>query len=81
MLASKRANIERATSSANDKFARANERDAEFRRERQKQRDLDDAKTARLRALRLEKEAAEKEARAKARIEKLLRPKRAKEAG
>jgi hypothetical protein len=70
MREAERAKIERATQSANERFARANEREAEFHRERQKQRDADAAKTARLRALRLAKEAAEKEARAKAAAEK-----------
>ena len=70
MREAERTKIERATQSANDRFARANAREAEYVRERQKQRDADDTKTTRLRALRLAKEAAEKEAQAKAAVEK-----------
>jgi hypothetical protein len=70
MLVSKREKIEKATQSANDKFARASEREAEFRRERQKQLDADSVKTTRLRALRLAKEAADREVEAKAAAEK-----------
>ncbi len=81
MLESKRATIEGATQTANEKFARAEEREAEFRRDRQKQRDDDAAKTMRLRALRLAKEAAEREARAKAANEKPRKLKQATTAG
>ncbi len=77
MLESKRDKIVRATQSANEKFTRVNEREAEFRRERKKQQDADAAKTTRLRALRLAKEAAEKEAQAKAAAEKPMKLKRA----
>ena len=80
MLESKRDKIVRATQSANDKFTRMNEREAEFRRERKKQLDADAAKTTRLRALRLAKEAAEKEAQAKAAAEKPMKLKRAPQA-
>jgi hypothetical protein len=81
MLASKRATIKLATQTANEKFTRADEREAAFRRERQKQRDDDAAKTVRLRALRLAKEAAEKEARANVTNEKPQKLKRATQTG
>lgn len=70
MLESKRAKMESATRTANEKFARAAEREAEFRRERQKRLAADDAKTAKLRALRLAKEAADREEHARAEAEK-----------
>jgi hypothetical protein len=70
MLESKRDKIEKATQTAKDKFARAIEREADFRRERKKSLDADGVKTARLRALRLAKEAADREAQAKAAAEK-----------
>jgi hypothetical protein len=72
MLESKRDKIEKATQTAKDKFARAVEREADFRRERQKLRDADAAKTARLRALRFAKEAADKETQAREAVEKRL---------
>jgi hypothetical protein len=77
MLESKRDKIERATQTAKDKFARATEREAEFRRQRQKVSDADSVKTARLRALRLAKEAADKETEAREAAEKAAtKPKR-----
>jgi hypothetical protein len=69
-LESRREKIERATQTANDKFARVSERDVEFRRTRQKALDADAAKTARLRALRLAKEAADKEVAARQEAER-----------
>jgi hypothetical protein len=65
MLESKRDKLQRATNTASERFARANEREAEFRRLRQKALDADAAKTARLRALRLAKEAADNEIKAR----------------
>ena len=65
MLASKREKILNATRNAADKFAKAAQRDAEFVRERDRLQQLDAAKTARLRALRLAKEAADRETQAR----------------
>lgn len=70
MLESKREKIESAMRKANDRFARAAEREAEFQKERQKHLDADAAKTARLRALRLAKEAEDREIQAKEAAEK-----------
>ena len=70
MLELKREKIEKATRSANDKFARAEAREADFRMERQKRLDADAVKTVKLRALRMAKEATEREARAKVLAEK-----------
>ncbi len=65
MLQSKRDKFAAATQHANEKFAKAAARDAEFLREREKLLQADAAKTARLKALRLAKEAADREALAK----------------
>jgi hypothetical protein len=70
MLDVKRERIEAATRKAADRFARAAEREVRFLSERQKARDLDAAKTTRLRALRLAKEATDREAQAKIAAEK-----------
>jgi len=69
MLLSKRDKIQAATQNANDKFAKLAKREEEFQRERVRLRDLDAAKTARLKALRLAKEAADREIRATAESE------------
>lgn len=61
MLESDRERRERTSQRANEKFARALEREEGFLRERQKERDADAAKIARLRALRLAKEASVRE--------------------
>ncbi|MGH6980379.1 MAG: hypothetical protein ACREFC_04160 [Stellaceae bacterium] len=61
MLVSKRDKILTATQNANDKFAKAAKREEEFQRERGRLQQLDAAKTARLKALRLAKEAADRE--------------------
>ncbi|HEY7991129.1 MAG TPA: hypothetical protein VID77_07045 [Stellaceae bacterium] len=61
MLASKRDKILNATRNAADKFAKAAQRDADFVRERERLHQLDAAKTAKLKAMRLAKEAADRE--------------------
>ncbi|HEX4113798.1 MAG TPA: hypothetical protein VH020_14795 [Stellaceae bacterium] len=66
MLESKRNKAESARRNASDKFARLAEREAEFWREKEKRLSADAAKTARLRALRLGKEAADRETQANA---------------
>jgi hypothetical protein len=63
MLESQRERLERITQRANEKFAKADEWKAEFRHIRQNERDADTAETARLRALRLAKEASDGETR------------------
>jgi hypothetical protein len=65
MLQSKREKFASAAQHANEKFTKAAAREAEFLREKQKQFEADAAKTARLRALRLAKEGADREALAK----------------
>ncbi len=70
MLESKRGRMEKAMRSASDRFARAAEREAVFRQERQKRFDADAVKTAKLRTLRLAKEASDKDAELKAGAEK-----------
>lgn len=65
MLQSKRDKFASATQHANEKFAKAAAREAEFLREKEKLFQADAAKTARLRALRLAKEAADREAQAR----------------
>jgi hypothetical protein len=65
MLESKRNKAENAQRSASEKFARLAQREAEFWREKEKRLTADTAKTDRLRALRLAKEAADRETRAK----------------
>ncbi len=70
MLQSKRDKFASATQHANEKFAKAAAREAEFLREKEKLFQADAAKTARLRALRLAKEAADREALAKETEEK-----------
>jgi uncharacterized protein (DUF885 family) len=64
MLDSRREKLESGARKANDKFTRAAERESEFLRDRQKNRDAEDAKASRLRTLRLAKEAADKETEA-----------------
>jgi len=70
MLQSKRDKFASATQQANEKFTKAAAREAEFLREKEKLFQADAAKTARLRALRLAKEAADREALAKETEEK-----------
>lgn len=70
MLQSKRDKVASATQHANEKFAKAAAREAEFLREKEKLFQADAAKTARLRALRLAKEAADREVLEKAAEEK-----------
>ncbi len=70
MLQSKRDKVATATRHANEKFAKAAAREAEFLRERERLLQVDAAKTARLRALRLAKEAADRETLAKEAEEK-----------
>jgi hypothetical protein len=65
MLQSKRDKFASATQHANEKFAKAAAREAEFLREKEKLFQADAAKTARLKALRLAKEAADREALAR----------------
>jgi hypothetical protein len=64
MLEDKRTKSEAARRNAADKFALAAQREDEFRREKEKRLQVDAAKTARLRALRLAKEEADSKARA-----------------
>jgi hypothetical protein len=89
MLESRRAKLQSATRTAKEKFALAADRDAEFRRERQKQSDAEDVKVAKLRGLRLAKEAADRDEKAREDAEKqaaaaakraAARPARAKKA-
>ncbi len=70
MLESKRAKMESAARNANDKFARAEAREAEFRNDRQKRLDADAVKTAKLRALRMAKETADREVQEREAAEK-----------
>jgi hypothetical protein len=70
MLDSKRERMEKAMRNAGDRFARAAEREAQFRQERQKRLDADASKTAKLRTLRLAKEAVDKEVQEKAAADK-----------
>ncbi|MGH7073839.1 MAG: hypothetical protein ACREFD_06510 [Stellaceae bacterium] len=65
MIESKRTKIESAKRTASEKFARNLERDADFWREKEKRDQAVVAKTARLRALRLAKEAEDRDTRAK----------------
>ena len=74
MLQSKRDKFAAATQHANEKFAKAAAREAEFLREKEKLFQADAAKTARLRALRLAKEEADRAAQAKEAEEKRAAP-------
>ena len=65
MIESKRDRIESAKRTAGEKFARVAAREAEFWREKEKRDQAVAAKTARLRALRLAKEAEDRETRAR----------------
>jgi hypothetical protein len=70
MLESKREKLLSATRNANERLARNAARDAEFLREREKRFQADAVKTARLRGLRLAKEAADRETLAREADEK-----------
>ena len=70
MLESRRAKQEGAHQKAQDRLAKAAARHAEVLRENEKRLQADAIKTARLRALRLAKEAADRELLAKAAAEK-----------
>jgi hypothetical protein len=70
MLQSKLDKFASAPQQPNEKFTKAAAREAEFLREKEKLFQADAAKTARLRALRLAKEAADREALAKETEEK-----------
>jgi hypothetical protein len=65
MIEEKRNKIENAKRTAGEKFARMAAREADFWREKEKQDQVQVAKGARLRALRLAKEAEDRETRAK----------------
>jgi hypothetical protein len=64
MLQDKRTKSEAARRNAADKFALAAQREDEFRRDKEKRLQVDAAKTARLRALRLAKEEEDRKVRA-----------------
>ncbi|HEY5207903.1 MAG TPA: hypothetical protein VIJ42_00500 [Stellaceae bacterium] len=65
MLESKRNKAENARRTASEKFARLAASEAEFWREKEKRLSADATKTERLKALRLAKETADREAKAK----------------
>jgi hypothetical protein len=71
MLESKRNKAESARRNAGEKFARLAQSEAEFWREKERRLSADAVKTDRLRGLRLAKEAAEREVRAKEAQDKL----------
>jgi hypothetical protein len=70
MIESKRHQIESAKRTASEKFARNAAREADFWREKEKRDQIEIAKIARLKALRLAKEAEDRDTRAKADEEK-----------
>lgn len=67
--------------SAEESRSRAVQREAEFFKERKRVQDANQAKTMRLKALRLAKEAVDREAAAVAAAEKAARPKKVRGAG
>jgi hypothetical protein len=69
-MASNRVRSEESRQRAQEKFARIEQREKDFANERDKAFAAIVAKSARLRALRLAKQAADKEAAAKAKSEK-----------
>jgi hypothetical protein len=75
MFEVKRDRVEKVTQTANARSERAVEREAEFRRGKQAMLNADAAKTARLRSLRLAKDAADKEVKLQQEAEKLAAPK------
>jgi hypothetical protein len=78
MLGSKRDQQEGARQKAFDRFAKAAERESDFRKEKDRIFNADAAKTAKLRALRMAKEAVDQELAAKAAAEKASAPVRRK---
>ena len=70
MMKSREIRDEAARRKAQDQFAKVKQRDAEALKDREKVQAAEAAKTAQLRALRLAKEASDREAAAKAAAEK-----------
>lgn len=81
MLESRRDKPEGSHHKSQDRLAKAAARQAEVQRDKEKSFQADAAKTARLRALRLAKEAADKELLAKETTEKALAAAQSKRVG